>query len=953
MVTPAAQTKDVMSFGPFSLVGSERLLTRDGAPVELGARALDILIALVSRPNEVVSKKELLARVWPDVTVEENSLRFHIVSLRKALGDGKDGARYITTLAGRGYCFVAPISRSGDQSNAASPLVGSFPHANLPSRLMRMVGRDDDVLKVSTQLSASRFVTIVGPGGVGKTTIAITIGHHLTEAFAGVVLFVDLGMLSDPKLVATAVASMLGLSVQSDDATPSLIAYLRDKQILLILDTCEHLIEAVATLAANIVAAAPEVHILATSREALQVEGEQVYKLDALACPPDDSKLTAATLQKFPATQLFVERATASGARLDLNDDAAAIVVGICRKLDGVALAIELAARRVESHGLQQTAALLDQRLTLLWLGPRTAPPRQKTLKATLDWSYGLLSELERVVLRRLAVFIGHFTLDAALAVVTSTSVDQSRVFGAIDSLVAKSMVATRPIGAMMRYRLLDTTRAYALEIASGDAEIADLAIRHAIYYRRWLEQTGDEWPTFSNGTQRAPHFTALNNVRAALEWCFGVNGNDEIGVGLAAAAAPVFLAMSLLTECHRWSERAILALDDNATRGGAEEMHLQAALGVSLMFTRGNSEAARLALIRSLGIAEQRGDAPHQMQLLSLLHMFHHRIGDFKTTLDYARRGSTVAESIAVPAAKALAHSLLGSSLHHIGDLGGARVELEAALPRGPGHQRTSTIYLDFEHYNYAGVALARTLWLQGYPVQAVERARESVKDAASMGHPVPLSRALVWAISVFLWAGDLQSADEHTDWMISHAESHSLGPYRAVGRGYKGALAICRGDPKSGVESLQGCLEVLHATQYELLTTAFNISLAQGLAAIGRFAESLNRIDETIGLVETNGDLSYMPEVLRVRGSLLAAWPQPSGGDAEKHFTQSLELSRRQGARAWELRTATDLAALLAGQRRTERARALLQPIFEHFVEGSDTTDVKAAERLLATLG
>ena len=236
----------------------------------------------------------------------------------------------------------------------------------------------------------------------------------------------------------------------------------------MILDTCEHLIEAVATLAANIVAAAPEVHILATSREALQVEGEQVYKLDALACPPDDPKLTAATLQKFPATQLFVERATASGARLDLNDAAAAIVVGICRKLDGVALAIELAARRVESHGLQQTAALLDQRLTLLWLGPRTAPPRQKTLKATLDWSYGLLSELERVVLRRLAVFIGHFTLDAALAVVTSTSVDQSRVFGAIDSLVAKSMVATRPIGAMMRYRLLDTTRAYALEIAAA-----------------------------------------------------------------------------------------------------------------------------------------------------------------------------------------------------------------------------------------------------------------------------------------------------------------------------------------------------------------------------------------------------------------------------------------------------------------------------------------------------
>ena len=843
MITPAAQTRNVVSFGPFSLVASERLLTKDGSPVELGARALDILLALVSRPNEAISKQDLLARVWPDVTVEESSLRFQIAGLRKALGDGQNGARYITTLAGRGYCFVAPIARSSDRDNVEAAVVDAFPHGNLPSRSMRMVGRDDDVFRLSTQLTAGRFVTIVGAGGVGKTTVAIAVGHHLTEAFAGAVLFVDLGMLSDPELVATAVASMLGLSVQSDDATPNLIAYLRNKRILLVLDTCEHLIEAVATLAARIVAAAPEVHILATSREALQVEGEHVYKLDALACPPDDPLLTAAALEKFPATQLFVERALASGARLDLNDADAAIVVGICRKLDGVALAIELAARRVEAYGLQQTAALLDQRLTLLWVGPRTAPPRQKTLQATLDWSYGLLSEVERMVLRRLAVFVGHFTIDAALAVVTSATVDQALVFGAIDSLVAKSMVATRPIGAMMRYRLLDTTRAYALDISVGEAELAELAVRHATYYRRWLEQTGAEWPTFSNGEQRAPHFAALNNVRAALEWCFGADGNVEIGIGLAAAAAPVFLAMSLLTECHRWSERAILALDD-ATRGGHEEMHLQSALGLSLMFTRGNSEAARVALDRSLAIAEERGDAPDQLQLLNLLHMFHHRIGDFKTALHYGRRSLTAAETVAIPAAIALAHCLLGSSLHHIGDLGGARAELEAALQGGPGYQRTSTIYLDFEHYNYAGVALARTLWLQGHPAQAMERARRSVKDAASMGHPVALSRALVWAVYVFLWAGDLDSADEHTDWLTSHAESHSLGPYLAVGRGYKGALAIRRGDAKSGVESLPGCLEVLHAARYELLTSTFNISLARGTCG-ARSVRRRHRID------------------------------------------------------------------------------------------------------------
>jgi predicted ATPase/DNA-binding winged helix-turn-helix (wHTH) protein len=951
MMTPTIQTNGAISFGPFSLVASERLLTKAGAPVELGARALDVLIALVSRPNEAVGKRDLLSRVWPDVTVEESSLRFQIASLRKALGDGKDGARYIATLPGRGYCFVAPISRSGERADGIAATAVNFPQANLPGRLNRMVGRDDDVLKLSARLNATRFVTIVGSGGVGKTTVGLAIGHDLSEAFSGAVLFVDLSVLSDPNLVATMVASMLGLSVQSADATPSLIAYLRDKRILLILDTCEHLIEAVAALASTIFTGAPQVHILATSREALQVEGEHVYRLDPLACPPEDLGLTAAVAQTFPAPKLFVERAMASGARLDLSDAEAAIVVGICRKLDGVALAIELAARRVEAYGLNQTTALLDRRLTLLWAGPRTAPPRQKTLQATLDWSSGLLSETERVVLRRLAVFIGHFTLDAALEVATSATGDQALVFGAIDSLVAKSMVATHPIGPMMRYRLLDTTRAYALEMSIDETEVADLAVRHATYYRRWLEQARIEWSTLSTGTERAPHFTGLNNVRAALEWCFGVNGNAEIGIGLAAAAAPVFLAMFLFTECHRWSEQAILTLDDTA-RGGSEEMHLRAALGLSLIFTRGESEAAREAISRGLAIAEQRGDAPDQLQLLGLLHMFHHRIGDFRTALSYAKRSSAVSGTIEDPAAIASAHCMLGVSLHHMGDFSGAHLELETTRGHGPAPQRTSTIHLGFDHHNWASGTLARNLWLQGHPAQAVELARQTVQDAARMGRPLTLSIALNCAVTVFLWRGDLQSAEEHTDWLISHAESHSLTPFLAVGRGFRGELAIRRRDAVGGVENLQSCLKELNAARYKLLATSFSISLVEGLAATGRLAQGIALLDERIGLDQADQALSYMPELLRVKGGVLLSMPQPRGDDAEAHFMRSLELSRSQGARAWELRTGIDLAALLAGRGRRESARALLQPVFEQFAEGSDTADLNAAERLLGTL-
>jgi predicted ATPase/DNA-binding winged helix-turn-helix (wHTH) protein len=941
-----------LSFGPFSLLAGERLLTRAGVPVELGGRALDILIALIATPNEVVSKNDLMSRVWPDVTVEEGSLRFHMTSLRKALGDGKDGARYITTLAGRGYCFVAPVSVTSSARDNAPVVATGFRHANLPHRLSRMLGREEDVLKLSAQLTASRFVTIVGAGGVGKTTVVVAVAHHLEAAFAGSVLFVDLGMLSDPKLAATAVASMLGLSVQSDDATPSLIAYLRDKRLLLILDTCEHLIEAIAALAASIMEAAPQVHILATSREAIRVEGEHVYRLDALACPPDGVGLTAAAVQEFPATQLFVERAVASGAHLSVSDLEAPIVADICRKLDGVALAIELAARRVDTYGLQQTAALLDQRLTLLWQGSRNAPPRHKTLHAALDWSYGLLSELERLVLRRLAVFVGHFTLDAALEVVTSATLDRSIVFGAVDSLVSKSTVATHPLGAMMRYRLLDTTRAYALDISIDAAEATDLAVRHATYYRRWLEQTGAEWATLSTGVERTPHFAALNNVRAALEWSFGESGDLGIGIGLATAAAPVFLAMSLLTECHRWSERAILALDEKG-RGGLQETHLQTALGVSLMFTRGGQEAARVALNRSLAIAEACGGSLEEARVLGPLNMFYIRTGNFKAALNHANRCSALARAVGDEVAIEMARSVLGTSLHLSGDLGSARVELEAALTPGPRVQlRTTTIHLGFEARYLAGAVLARTLWLQGYPDQAVERARQTVKDAAAMDHSLTLSIALIWAISVFLWTGDLESAEAHVDWVIARATSHSLAPYLAVGRGFQGALAVRRGDAIRGVETLQRSLRALHAAPYKLLSTPLAIWLAQGLMALGRFDEGISLIEETTQHVDANGDNVYMPELLRVKGSILIANPKHDRDDVEGYFLRSLELSRADGSHGWELLTATDLAALWAAQRRFGEARALLQPVFQQFTEGSDTADLKAAERLLKTL-
>jgi len=943
---PTAQNKELIAFGPFCLNPAERLLTKNGERVELRGRAYDLLMALLSRPNELISKSDLLLQVWPGLVVEEGSLRFHMTNLRKALGDGSGGHRYIVNSSGRGYSFVAEISRAPAQDirvRDAAP----FHHANLPIRLP-MIDREVEIEQIPARLRATRFVTIVGAGGVGKTTLAIAVGHQLMESFGGALLFVDFSMISDPALVGTVVASLFGLSVQSENAAPSIVAYLRDKRILLILDTCEHLVEPVAAFASSIFASAPNVHILATSREALQAEGENVYRLDALAYPPEGTGLTAEAARTFPAVQLFVERARASGAQLHFSDDEAPVIANLCRRLDGLALAIELAARRVETYGVHGTAQLLDQRLALSWLGPRSAPPRQRTLHATMDWSYSLLSQLERAILRRLAVFVGHFTLDA-VTTVCGYDVSRKDILNTIDSLIAKSMVATRPIGIVMSYRLLDTTRAYALDIQIDEAESYDLTMRHATYCIEWLEQRGRDWSTFSSGVERTSHFASMNNVRAALEWCFGEQGNARLGIRLAAAAVEIFLAMSLLPECHRWSQHALVALDAE-TVGSSDEMRLQAGLGVASSQMYGESDAVNDALNRSLSIAETRGDTVYEAGLLNMQYIFHGRSGHFKILLKYAQRCRDLAERSDDLAIKALAHSTLGMALQFSGDLGGSRTELES-VTKIVLHSQQSSILLGYDPHYRSIVALARTLWLQGYPDQAAERINEAVKASEATGHSAALASVLAGAGTVFLWRGDLESAQRYIERSYSLAEANGMGPLMAIGRCRKAELTIRQGNVRQGVDDLRASLKPIHAARHELLTTEFNMELALGLLALGHVEDGLNIVNETIDRVRGSGELFQIPELLRVKGALLRSMPS-SHDEAERCFRESLDLARMQGAGSYELRTVTDLAALLADQGHRKRAATLRRQVYDRFIEGFETADLKAAATLMSKL-
>jgi predicted ATPase len=421
------------------------------------------------------------------------------------------------TVPGRGYSFVAPVTLSTPQPLPPRPAPVSDWLHRLPPRLTRMIGRDDTIRTLSAQLMKYRFVSIVGAAGIGKTTVAISAAHMLSDDFNGAVFFVDLAALTDARLVPTTVAQAIGLMVQTQDPLGSLVAFIGARKILLVLDNCEHVIESAATLAERVVGETPQAHLLTTSREALRVEGEHVHLLYALDCPPEEGDLTAAAALEYPAVQLFMERAAASGYDAVLSDSDAPIVAMICRRLDGIALAIELAASHAGSLGIRGIAELLDNRFSLLWRGRRTALPRHQTLNAMLDWSYNLLSPHEKVVLCRLSVFLGDFTLEAACSVAADSVTAERVVAEAIASLLAKSLISTTVVNGSTYYRLLETTRIFAQAKLTDRGEGNRVARRHAKFFSDFLQH--DELIESQFGEQDLSGYAAhIGNVRAALQ---------------------------------------------------------------------------------------------------------------------------------------------------------------------------------------------------------------------------------------------------------------------------------------------------------------------------------------------------------------------------------------------------------------------------------------------------
>ena len=949
MTEAEAPTPNEFSFASFRLLRDQRLLLKGDKPVRLGGRAHEILAALLEHPGEVVTKEELFARVWPKQFVEEGNLKFHVAGLRKALGDGQDGARFITNIPGRGYCFVAPVQSSEQKLPAPETNVPKPQLRQLPAPLNRIVGRSDTIVTLATRLPQHRFITIVGPGGIGKTTVAIAVADALVATFSDGVRFVDLGPIAGPSQVVSAAATALGVAIQSENPIQGLISVLRDRHILLVLDNCEHMIETVAALAEGIYRGANRTSLLATSREPLGADGEHVHRLEPLSTPPASQEPTAAQALVFPAVQLFVERAVASQDTFELTEADAPIVAKLCRHLDGIALAIEIAAGRVDTFGIAQLASGLDDRLRLLMRGRRTSLNRHQTLSATLDWSYQLLPEAERAALQALAIFAGVFTWNSASEVLRKDDADLSEVFDSIANLVAKSLVSATVENGVSFYRLLETTRAYAMLKLEESGRRNDLARRHARYYLAALTQAEVEWHRRPAAEWLGKHLHLIDNVRAALAWAFSPSGDSKIGVALTLAAVPLFFQLSLLSECCERVERALSAL--SAGLDPRSEMQLHAALAWSLGQSRGTN-LARSAWTTVQRLAESLEDVDYQLRALWGLWAAQLNNAQLRDALATAERFCALAERSADPNDPFVGDRMVGYILHLLGEQRSARLRLERMLAHyvvpstGP-----RIIRFIFDQRATARSFLARVLWLQGFPEQGTKIAQSTMDEARANSDMLTVCQVMVQAACpISILTGDYRRLESLVAMLLDYSARNNLFFWRVWGRCFKGVQVIKSGRLDEGLNQLREGMEELRGIQYGVYYIIFLSEYAEALGLSGQPDQGLLVIDEALARSERNEENWYVAELLRVKGELILR--RGGGGaatDAMKHFQLSLEWSRRQETLSWELRTAISLAQMHSQDKHHNTSRNRLRTVYAKFTEGHASADLVAAQRIL----
>lgn len=896
-------------FGTFVVWETQRRLERAGQAVRLGPRSFDLLLQLIKRAGEFVGKEELLSTVWAGVVVEEASVRVHVSTLRKALGEPDEGdgcEEWITNVALRGYRFNGRVRREAiDPSIAlAPPIAPSF--AKLPVRLTDLIGREADVDGVLASLADHRLVTIVGTGGIGKTSVAIRAAESHQRKHGTTIAFVDLAPLISPDHVLGTIARSLGAPADMPDLLQAIHRCLGGRDVLVLIDNCEHVIDSLALAINGLLSTLPGLRVLATSREALRVPGEYVLRLSPLAVPDAESDTLAEALY-WPSVKLLVERARAAGAGA-FNDSHGRLLARISRQLDGIPLAIELVAARLGVQSVGDLALRLDDHLRLSSVGNRAAPPRHRSLAAALDWSIALLSEVELRLFRRLSVFRGRFDVESALSV-TAADTDPEMAFDALISLANQSLISFDGSDAIAPYRLLDTTRSYAAALLAQNDEGPMLLRRHSLFMLDLMKAAAADLPKLSEPAWGDRYAFRLDDVRFALEVCLARQPDPKTAASLVISSAPLWFHVSQVAE-YRDRITAALELVDRQPEPDTETATwLSTALTSALLHTGGSIQELNAACERALA-----GALVVKVRVLELQarwgkcthDMFR---GEHAMALREAENLMAVAQCWGEPAALNLSHRVMAMANHFCGKFDASRQHSEAAIRIGGGLGLTRASMVGVDVIVAAKAMLCRTLWVQGETAKALQAASEAVARAEAAGNAVSLCSGLYGACAVALWSGELELARKWVPMMQEAAQRRGLvGWLRYAEWFFEGLLLATAEDRSRPVLEVSDRLAAYDAPRREMLVT-FCVDWVD---------------DEMVARVSGGEGLWSASEVWRAAGRRAERRGTPE--EAEVFYLRAIETSRQQGAMGWELRAALSLARMWAGQGRAEQAVKLL---------------------------
>ncbi|WP_245454552.1 winged helix-turn-helix domain-containing protein [Bradyrhizobium sp. RP6] len=925
------------------------MLLLDGRPVKLGGRAFELLQVLVQRCGELVSKNELMAAAWPGTFLHDSNLKVNMWSLRRSLGDTQIEPVYIATVARRGYKFIAEVQISigeiEDDLAFSEPLLLSTPP--LPRGI---VGREAEIVEIAGLLADNRHVTLAGAGGIGKTTVAVAAAQAFAPRCRDGVCFVDLATISDPTLFGAALVTALGIRGNPDNSLAAALDYLRPRQMLLVLDNCEHVLPAATIFAGRFMADTSSSRLLATSREPLGTATEHVVRLGSLASPRSGYALTVDQALRFPAVQLFVRRA-AEWSDYQFGDSDCEAVTRVCHSLDGLPLAIELAAAQIGRFNPRELVALLDHNLGFRAPAADGAPPRQETLMATIDWSFKLLSQREARLFGLLSLFSDSFEVEDAIFVAEAAGLTPVDVVTGLGSLVAKSLLGAQAQGASLRYRLLDSTRRYAAERRRADPACRQTLRRHAQRVLALFEQSEEEWNWREPADWTQRYLGRIADLRAALSWAFGEQGDPVLGIRLTVAAITLWSETSILSEAQAWLKDA-LALAETVACDDLWKAKLACALGWSLFYARKMSNENEVAWLDAIAFARNAGTIEYQQRALVGFAFYLLQIGQVPRAITYLEEATQLADRDRDSTATSEADRALAWARAFAGELNKSRLVLDRlaatySLAEGRSRKDANEVY----RFITARFNLPFVAWMQGQADYAARLARDAVEAADRSGHWVSQSNALgLAALPVALETGNLNALASFTERLRRNLERERISRWVPVERYFSACLRDQRGDPRA-VEDIRAAIEELIECRFLMRIGSYLAVLARAYLRQGRIAEAREAITRAIGHQERQGERWCRSELQRVDAAVLLQAGEPRR--AEKRLLQALAEAHAIGAVTFELRIATDLAAHWIGTGRRIKAVRLLAPIYEGFAEGLETPDLVAARRLLQPVG